>query len=88
MRISGCAKHISEWRKCFQAIWLSLPGVVLCLSQEGTLLFPVYSMVLHVKQPYAQRLYILLYELGLYQCREKRTMAMQDSFGKKLIRLK
>lgn len=44
MRISGCAKHISEWRKCFQAIWLSLPGVVLCLSQEGTLLFPVYSI--------------------------------------------
>ena len=41
-------KRIFECRKCPQAVLLPLPGVVLCLSQKETFLFPVCSTVLHV----------------------------------------
>ncbi len=35
------------------------------------------ALHVHVKQPHAPRLYALLYELGLYQYREKRSKVMQ-----------
>ena len=44
--------HLSRTGNTPQAISLRLPGIVLCLSQKGTLFFPVCNIVLdvHVKQ--------------------------------------
>jgi len=42
------------------AILLPLPGIVLCLSQKGTLLFPVQSLVLDV--------HVKLHEMHMSYC--------------------
>ena len=49
-----------RWRKCPWTASIPLSGVVLCLSQKGTFLFPVHSLVLHV--------HVKLHEMHMSYC--------------------